>query len=255
MQARPMPPPGQSASRRKIPIRVHPRQNPLAFRANHAGPAHHRRSPPRHPARPTQEPPGASTTPGLVPRHSCTKPAAATRTPRAPDDRQHRCPSPHPAPRPEANPPACQPPRHAPSANPICPPQPVRPENRLRIQPPPGRATHATRQLASARRNPYAQRNCLRTQPRPRQGNPRYPPTRIHPPQPVRPENPHPHPPDRATHTANPHPPAATRAPRETPTPSAPDPVARRQASCLTRSTPKPAYCPLGQDRRSKANP
>jgi hypothetical protein len=41
----------------------------------------------------------------------------------------HRCPSSHPAPRPEANPPTCQPPRHAPPEKRICPPQPVRPEH------------------------------------------------------------------------------------------------------------------------------
>jgi hypothetical protein len=104
-----------------------------------------------HATRPAQlRPPGASTTtrPPPQPRKSLRRNPYAQSARRSP----HRGPSSPPSPAPRGGPPpACRPPRHAPPAKCICPPQPVRPEK----SPPPT----------------------------PRHGNPRHPPTRISPPQ------------------------------------------------------------------------
>jgi hypothetical protein len=175
MQAHPTVPSCQSTRRSKIPIRVHLRSsgaNPLAFGILSPSPPA-RQAPPNTQPRSSTAPPRPSASP--------RKTAAATRTPRAPDDRRAAGPSSPPSPAPRGGP--------------------------TRLSPIPPRPS---RQTASARRNPYTQRNHPRTQPpsppwqlvpsanphlsaatpyaqrnrrRTRQANPPSPPIRIRPPQ------------------------------------------------------------------------
>jgi hypothetical protein len=185
--------PGRSASRHKILIRIHLRSSAAESSCLR-----------RQPGRPRPPPAWRSMPPG----------PPSSGTPQA-----HR--------RPPARSPA--------TAVQIPPPQPVRPERQTiaaplsvlptqrcaprRTRPPVSLPVAPRPQNASARRNPYAQSDRVRTQPPRRHGSPRRPPTRIRPPQPVRPERPRPHPTTppawQPTPSANPHSPAATRAPRE----------------------------------------
>jgi hypothetical protein len=178
-------PPGRSASRHKILIRIH-------LRSSAAESSCLRRQPgrPRPPPAWRSMPPGppSSGTPQAHRRPPARSPATAVQIPPPQPVRPERqtiaaplVRPPHPAPRPEADPPACRPSRHAHPAKPHLPaatrtprettPEPNHPARHgnscrppTRISPPqrrtpretaaaPGRPTHPARQSASARRN------------------------------------------------------------------------------------------------------
>jgi len=216
----------------EILIGAHPRSSAAKYSCLPRRPGRPRPSPPQPSTPPSSGTPQAHRRPrGPVPRHGRANLSTATRTPRAPDDRRTASrPPPHPRAPSPTHPPVTHPVRSHPQTA-SARRNPYAQRNRLRTQPS-SRETHAVRQPASARHNPYAQRNAPRTQPPAGQSAP----------------------------PANPHPAAATpcaqrnlralRALR-----GGPCCRPRRQASALTRYTPNPAYCPLGQDRRSKANP